>query len=60
MNLRDVKDTEVFIRTFTETLVTSYPADFSAVANRYDKNKKNQMNDAHQVLDYILIRISQF
>jgi hypothetical protein len=59
INLRSMKDTEVFIRTFTELLVTGYPADFGAVANSALK-KKEALSDSHQVLDYILTKISQF
>jgi hypothetical protein len=54
-----MKDTEVFIRTFTELLVTGYPADFGAVANSALK-KKEALSDSHQVMDYILTKISQF
>jgi hypothetical protein len=58
MNLRDMKDTEVFMRVFTETMISGYPADFSAVA--YSDNQDKKLNDTHHVLDYVLTRISQF
>ena len=54
MSVRGVKDTEVFVKSFTDELIEGYPADFSSIKS----GKKETTIDS--VLEGVLTKLQAF